>query len=65
VTQHLRDWHQAQKLKPANGGSYSKLNEQQTRYLDQHLQANTYSFHGCSAPNDGHQSQLWLDQKGS
>lgn len=42
VGTHLRDWQQEQKLKPTNGGSQSKLNEQQTRRLDAHLQSKTY-----------------------
>lgn len=41
VAQHLRDWQQEQKLKPANGGSHSKLSEEQTRCLDAHLQNRT------------------------
>jgi transposase len=42
VAQHLRDWEQAEKLKPENGGSQSKLTVQQTQELEQHLQENTY-----------------------
>lgn len=42
VAQHLRDWEQAEKLKPENGGSQSKLTAQQTRGLEQHLQKKTY-----------------------
>jgi transposase len=42
VAQHLQDWAQEKKLKPENGGSQSKLTEQQTRALEQHLQEKTY-----------------------
>ena len=43
VAEHLRDWTQAEKLKPENGGSQSHLTEQQTRVLEQHLQEKTYT----------------------
>jgi len=42
VAGHLRDWTQAEKLKPENGGSEGKLNGQQTQALEQHLQEKTY-----------------------
>jgi transposase len=42
VGTHQRDWQQEQKLKSANGGSQSKLSEEQTRCLDAHLQSKTY-----------------------
>lgn len=37
VRQHLTDWSTDEKLKPENGGSYSKLDEKQTCMLDTHL----------------------------
>ena len=43
VGHHLQDWQQEQKLKPENGGSQSKLNAQQTRQLEQHIQGTLYS----------------------
>ena len=43
VGQHIRDWQEEQKLKPANGGSESRLNAQQSRQIEQHLQATLYS----------------------
>jgi transposase len=42
VAQHLHDWTEEEKLKPENGGSEGKLNGQQTRALEQHLQDKTY-----------------------
>lgn len=42
VAEHLHDWAQAEKLKPENGGSESRLNAQQTRALAQHLQEKLY-----------------------
>ena len=43
VRQHLTDWSSDEKLKPENGGSYSKLNDVQTRALDTHLSNTTYT----------------------
>lgn len=43
VRQHLTDWSTDEKLKPENGGSYSKLNDAQTRALDTHLSNSTYT----------------------
>lgn len=43
VRQHLTDWAGHEKLNPENGGSYSKLNEAQTRALDAHLAEMTYT----------------------
>lgn len=43
VRQHLTDWSTDEKLKPENGGSYSKLDEAQTRSLDTHLSDTTYT----------------------
>jgi transposase len=39
---HLKDYLSSQKLKPASGGSDSKLDEIQTEGLIRHLEANTY-----------------------
>jgi transposase len=38
VAQHLQDWHEAEKLKPENGGSSSHLSQAQEKALDAHLQ---------------------------
>ena len=43
VGQHLIDYAKDEKLKPENGGSYSKLNDEQTRVLDKHLTNTTYT----------------------
>ena len=43
VADHLRDWTQAEKLKPENGGSQSRLTALQTQTLEQHLQKNIYT----------------------
>ena len=43
VRQHLTDWSTDEKLKPENGGSYSKLDDNQTRALDAHLSETTYT----------------------
>jgi len=43
VRQHLTDWSTDEKLKPENGGSYSKLDDVQTRLLDTHLSNTTYT----------------------
>lgn len=43
VRQHLTEWSNDRKLKPANGGSYSKLDEAQTRALDAHISESTYT----------------------
>lgn len=43
VRQHLTDWSTDEKLKPENGGSYSKLDDVQTRALDTHLSNTTYT----------------------
>jgi transposase len=42
VAQHLRDWNQEEKLSPQNGGSQSKLTEQQAEELEIHLQEKVY-----------------------
>ena len=43
VSQHLTDWITDEKLKPTNGGSYSKLDDVQTRMLDAHISNTTYT----------------------
>lgn len=43
VRQHLTDWATDEKLKPENGGSYSKLDDVQTRSLDTHISNTTYT----------------------
>lgn len=44
VKEHIRDYHESQKLRPENGGSYSKLSEEQAQNLSKHLQEHTYLF---------------------
>jgi transposase len=43
VADHLQAWTKSQQLKPQNGGSSSKLNEQQTHALDTHVQTQCYT----------------------
>jgi transposase len=43
VRQHLTDWVTDEKLKPENGGSYSKLDDAQTDALDRHISETTYT----------------------
>jgi transposase len=43
VRQHLTGWASDEKLKPENGGSYSKLDENQSRMLETHLEEITYT----------------------
>lgn len=43
VRQHLRDYQESKKLKPANGGSSPKLNREQTAELTQHLDNKLYA----------------------
>ncbi len=43
VRQHLTEWMTDEKLKPENGGSYSKLNDIQSRALDGHIAETTYT----------------------
>lgn len=42
VRSHLKDWLSSEKLKPENGGSESKLNEEQSTKLSKHLEEKTY-----------------------
>lgn len=44
ISQHLQDYLASQKLKPESGGSDSKLNEEQTQSLLEHLQQHTYLY---------------------
>jgi len=44
VKQHIQDYQNSQKLKPQNGGSYSKLSAEQTDLLIQHLRSHTYLY---------------------
>lgn len=44
VRQHLNDYQETGKLKPENGGSDSRLNQEQTEALVAHLCANTYQY---------------------
>ena len=43
VSEHLKEWLTEEKLKPENGGSYSKLNEEETKRLNKHLSDITYT----------------------
>ena len=40
---YITDWTLDKKLKPENGGSYSKLNDMQSRALESHLEETTYT----------------------
>ena len=42
VRQHLKDWTSDNKVKPANGGSRSNLNDNQSRELEHHLEQTLY-----------------------
>ncbi|HJZ23761.1 MAG TPA: IS630 family transposase [Candidatus Babeliales bacterium] len=44
VSQHIQDYFSSHKLKPENGGSFSKLNEEQAKLLVEHLQNHTYLY---------------------
>lgn len=43
VRYYITDWSSDEKLKPENGGSYSKLNEFESRALELHLEETTYT----------------------
>jgi transposase len=43
VRYYITDWTSDEKLKPENGGSYSKLNDPQSRGLESHLEETTYT----------------------
>ena len=43
VRDHLKDWYLDKKLKPENGGSFSKLNDSQSKFLEKHLETTTYT----------------------
>ena len=43
MRQHIKDWIREEKLKPQNGGSWSKLTENQTREIANHLEKNLYT----------------------
>lgn len=42
VRKHLAEWQADKKLKPENGGSWSKLKDEQTQKLEAHIEENTY-----------------------
>jgi transposase len=44
VKQHIEEYLESQKLKPENGGSSGKLNEEQARNLIEHLHKHTYLY---------------------
>jgi transposase len=44
IRKHIRDYQQAKKLRPENGGSESKLGVQDTNELKEHLAKNTYQY---------------------
>jgi len=44
IRQHVQDYQASQKLEPENGGSISKLDNQQTIALLEHLQKHTYLY---------------------
>lgn len=43
VRNYITDWTLDEKLKPENGGSYSKLNDTQSQALESHLEEMTYT----------------------
>ncbi|AWK13925.1 helix-turn-helix domain-containing protein [Candidatus Fukatsuia symbiotica] len=43
VRQHVTDWLSDEKLKPENGGSYSKLSVHESLLLEKHIESTTYS----------------------
>lgn len=43
VRQHLSEWQTDEKLKPENGGSWSKLTNDEPLLLEKHLEENTYT----------------------
>ena len=44
IRQHIQDYQSLNKLKPQSGGSESKLNEEQSKFLEEHLQKHVYLF---------------------
>ena len=44
VRQHIQDYQENRKMKPANGGSISKLNAEQTEAILKHLREHTYLY---------------------
>lgn len=44
IRKHLKDYHNDQKVKPENGGSYSKLTVDQEAELIVHLEDNNYVY---------------------
>jgi transposase len=44
VRYYITDWTSDEKLKPENRGSYSKLDDAQTRVLERHLEETTYTL---------------------
>lgn len=44
IRQHIDDYEELRKLKPANGGSEQKLSTEQSRYLEEHLRVQTYLY---------------------
>lgn len=44
IRHHIEDYQSSQKLKPENGGSTGKLNQQQTKALLEHLNKHTYLY---------------------
>ena len=43
IRQHIQNWLDEGKLKPENGGSSSKLNDEQSQALQTHLELTTYT----------------------
>jgi transposase len=44
ISQHIQEYQASHKLKPENGGSEGKLNDQQTKILLNHLEEHTYLY---------------------
>lgn len=44
IRQHIDDYEELHKLKPANGGSEQKLSTEQSQHLEEHLRTQTYLY---------------------
>ena len=44
IQQHIREYQDNQKLKPENGGSLGRLDDEQSQKLSLHLQEHTYLY---------------------
>ncbi len=44
IHRHLDDYLKKEKLRPGNGGSKSRLNDEQTQQLIEHISEHTYAY---------------------